>query len=147
MVMLISSTAAAQFQLTNLVSNQAGAAKHTDPLLVNAWGLTYGPGGPFWISDSGSGWSTLYDGNGISRAWCACTHAGATAGNAHRLLNGFAGVPRCQGWPSHLLVRDARWNDQWLGAPRKSTRRCDCCWKPVGRRLHRLRDPPNKPAR
>jgi uncharacterized protein (TIGR03118 family) len=64
MLMLISSTAAAQYQLTNLVSNQVGTVKRIDPLLVNAWGLTYGPGGPFWISDEGSGWSTLYDGDG-----------------------------------------------------------------------------------
>jgi uncharacterized protein (TIGR03118 family) len=37
---------------------------HTDPLLVNPWGLAYGPGQPFWVSDEGSGWSTLYDGHG-----------------------------------------------------------------------------------
>jgi len=60
-LVMISQAAMAQYQLTNLVSNQVGAATHTDPLLVNAWGLTYGPGGPFWVSDEGSGWSTLYD--------------------------------------------------------------------------------------
>jgi uncharacterized protein (TIGR03118 family) len=58
------STASAQYQVTNLVSNQEGLAKITDPLLVNAWGLSYGPGGPFWISDNTSGWSTLYTGTG-----------------------------------------------------------------------------------
>jgi uncharacterized protein (TIGR03118 family) len=64
-VLLFSSrTALAQYSVTNLVSNQEGTAKVTDPLLVNAWGLAYGPGGPFWISDNNSGWSTLYDGNG-----------------------------------------------------------------------------------
>jgi uncharacterized protein (TIGR03118 family) len=63
----VSGTALAQYQLTNLVSNQVGAARHTDPLLVNAWGLAYGPGGPFWISDNGSGWSTLYNGNGVKQ--------------------------------------------------------------------------------
>jgi len=62
-----SSAAVAQYQLTNLVSNQVGQAKHTDPLLVNAWGLAYGPGGPFWISDNGSGWSTLYTGGGLKQ--------------------------------------------------------------------------------
>jgi hypothetical protein len=51
-VMSVSSAALAQYQLTNLVSNQVGTARHTDPLMVNAWGLTYGPGGPFWISDA-----------------------------------------------------------------------------------------------
>jgi uncharacterized protein (TIGR03118 family) len=66
-LLLASSTAAAQYQLTNLVSNQAGVARHTDPLLVNAWGLTYAPGGPFWISDNGSGWSTLYTGGGVKQ--------------------------------------------------------------------------------
>jgi uncharacterized protein (TIGR03118 family) len=64
MLMFLSGTAAAQYQLTNLVSNQVGTVKRIDPLLVNAWGLAYGPGGPFWISDEGSGSSTLYDGNG-----------------------------------------------------------------------------------
>jgi len=63
-LMFVSGTALAQYQLTNLVSNQVGAARHTDPLLVNAWGLVHAPGSPFWISDNGSGWSTLYDGSG-----------------------------------------------------------------------------------
>src|SRR5260370_31162680 len=63
-LMLGSTEAVAQYKLTNLVSNQVGQAAHTDPLLVNAWGLVYAPGSPFWISDQGSGWSTLYDGRG-----------------------------------------------------------------------------------
>jgi uncharacterized protein (TIGR03118 family) len=63
-VLLVSTTALAQYQLTNLVSNQIGDAKHIDPLIVNAWGLADGPGAPFWVSDAGSGWSTLYDGKG-----------------------------------------------------------------------------------
>jgi uncharacterized protein (TIGR03118 family) len=54
----------AQYQVTNLVSNQERTAKTTDPLIVNAWGLVYPPGGPFWISDNLSGWSTLYNANG-----------------------------------------------------------------------------------
>src|ERR1700682_6622586 len=63
--MMFGSTAAlAQYQLTNLVSNQVGQAAHTDPLLVNAWGLVHTPTSPFWISDQGSGWSTLYTGTG-----------------------------------------------------------------------------------
>ena len=65
LVMLFGSTVAhAQYEVTNLVSNQAKTARTTDPLIVNAWGLTYAPGGPFWISDNGSGWSTLYSGSG-----------------------------------------------------------------------------------
>src|SRR5438132_10721110 len=59
--------ALAQYQLKNLVSNQVGAAGHTDPLIVNAWGLVRTPSSPFWIADEGSGWSTLYDGHGVAR--------------------------------------------------------------------------------
>jgi uncharacterized protein (TIGR03118 family) len=58
----------AQYQLTNLVSNQVGSGRHTDPLIVNAWGLAYGPGGAFWLSDTGSGWSTLYNGQGVKES-------------------------------------------------------------------------------
>jgi uncharacterized protein (TIGR03118 family) len=63
-LMLASSTALAQYHLTNLSSNQVKQARHIDPLLVNGWGLVHGPGTPWWISDNNSGWSTLYDGNG-----------------------------------------------------------------------------------
>src|SRR5260370_2578633 len=63
-LMFGSTVVVAQYKLTKLVSNQVGQAAHTDPLLVNAWGLVYAPGSPFWISDQGSGWSTLYDGRG-----------------------------------------------------------------------------------
>jgi uncharacterized protein (TIGR03118 family) len=63
-LMFLSSAALAQYQLTNLVSNQFGQAKNDDPLIVNAWGLVHAPTSPFWISDNGSGWSTLYNGSG-----------------------------------------------------------------------------------
>lgn len=38
--------------------------KNGDKQLINPWGLVYGPGSPFWVSDEGSGFSTLYDGTG-----------------------------------------------------------------------------------
>jgi uncharacterized protein (TIGR03118 family) len=47
---------------TNLVSNVAGIALTTDANLVNPWGEAAAPGGPFWVSDNGSGLSTLYNG-------------------------------------------------------------------------------------
>jgi uncharacterized protein (TIGR03118 family) len=60
-----SGAAAAQsYSLTYLVSNFSGKASHTDPLLQNAWGIAYAPGGAFWVSDEADGWSTLYDGSG-----------------------------------------------------------------------------------
>ena len=63
-LLLLSNVALAQYTLVNLDSNQAGQAKHLDPLLVNGWGLAYQPSQPFWVADEGSGWSTLYDGQG-----------------------------------------------------------------------------------
>ncbi|HWZ76116.1 MAG TPA: TIGR03118 family protein [Candidatus Sulfotelmatobacter sp.] len=59
-----SSAALAQYQLSNLSSNQVKWAHHDDPLLVNAWGLVHAPGSPWWVSDNISGWSTLYDAAG-----------------------------------------------------------------------------------
>src|SRR5438105_10975017 len=43
---------------TNLVSDIPGVANVTDANLVNPWGISASPTGPFWISDSGL--STLY---------------------------------------------------------------------------------------
>jgi hypothetical protein len=63
-VTFVSSAALAQYQLTNLVSNQAGTAGHIDPFLVNASGIVHGPTTPFWISDNNAGWETLYNGTG-----------------------------------------------------------------------------------
>jgi uncharacterized protein (TIGR03118 family) len=62
---LIPSPAAAQYAVTNLVSNQKGKAKHQDKALVNAWGMSFFPGSPFWISDYGTGVSTFYSGKGV----------------------------------------------------------------------------------
>ena len=64
LVLMLSGAAVAQYQLTNLNSNQVKQAKHIDPLLVNGWGLVHGPGTAWWVSDNNSGWSTLYDGKG-----------------------------------------------------------------------------------
>jgi uncharacterized protein (TIGR03118 family) len=64
-ILMMSHAAMAQYQLRNLDSNQVGQASHTDPLIVNAWGLVHGPGTPWWVSDNNSGWSTLYNGGGV----------------------------------------------------------------------------------
>jgi uncharacterized protein (TIGR03118 family) len=62
---LIPSPANAQYAITKLVSNQTGKAKHQDTGLVNAWGMSFFKGMPFWISDNGTGLSTFYDGKGV----------------------------------------------------------------------------------
>ena len=51
---------------TNLVSDLPGVASHQDANLVNPWGIVASPTSPFWISDNGTGLSTLYDGAGAT---------------------------------------------------------------------------------
>lgn len=53
--------AATQVTVTNLVSDGAVPAVTIDPNLVNPWGLARSPTSPFWISDNGTGVSTLYN--------------------------------------------------------------------------------------
>jgi uncharacterized protein (TIGR03118 family) len=55
------------YQQTNLVSDMAGAAAHTDPKLINPWGIAIVPGQQFWVADNNSGFSTAYDGNGVQQ--------------------------------------------------------------------------------
>jgi hypothetical protein len=62
-----SNTASAQYQLTRLDSNQFNNAQGDDPLIVNAWGLARGAIGPWWLSDQGSGWATIYNGAGVKQ--------------------------------------------------------------------------------
>lgn len=52
------------FSTHNLVADTVGVADHTDPDLVNPWGLGFIAGNPFWVADNGMGVSTLYDGTG-----------------------------------------------------------------------------------
>ncbi len=59
----------AQYTVTNLVSNQsANGPNPADPALVNAWGITSLATSPFWVSDNGTGKSTLYNGLGQKQA-------------------------------------------------------------------------------
>src|ERR1039458_5882278 len=107
-LIFVSNAALAQYQLTNLVSNQVGNARHADPLLVNAWGLTYGPGGPFWISDNGSGWSTLYNGKGVAKSLQVVVPSQSGAGPGSPTGIVFNGSPdasefQVQGWAAIFL--------------------------------------------
>lgn len=61
---LLSAPANAQYQITNLVTNQVHDAPVVDPLLANPWGLARSATSAWWISDNDTGWSTIYEGNG-----------------------------------------------------------------------------------
>ena len=62
--------AATQIDVTTLVTDNQSAhpAQITDSGLLNAWGVSYSPTGPFWVSSNGAGTSTLYSVNPITQA-------------------------------------------------------------------------------
>jgi len=51
----------ANFAQTTLVTNA------TDPDLINPWGISLSGTSPFWVSDNGTGRSTLYNGAGVKQ--------------------------------------------------------------------------------
>ena len=59
---------AGAFIATNLVTDDQAAhpAALTDPNLVNAWGISRSGTSPFWVSDNGTGVSTLYRVNPVT---------------------------------------------------------------------------------
>ncbi len=64
---------------TNLVSDVPGLARTLDPLLKNPWGVAFSATGPFWVSNAGTGTSTLYNSAGVKQA-LVVTIPGPTAG-------------------------------------------------------------------
>src|SRR5215475_276627 len=65
LVTLLALPAAAQkVNVTYLTSDIPNVGHVHDANLVNPWGLSISPGGPWWVSDNGTGLSTLYDQNG-----------------------------------------------------------------------------------
>src|SRR5260370_11646339 len=62
-------TRADSYSWTNLQSDIPGVATHTDPNLVNPWGMTASSSGStIWVSDNGTGVSTLYAQDGTARS-------------------------------------------------------------------------------
>jgi uncharacterized protein (TIGR03118 family) len=59
-------TSEGSYKQTNLVSDTPGLAKTTDVSLINPWGLSHSPTGPWWISDNNSGSASIYNGIGNS---------------------------------------------------------------------------------
>src|SRR5690348_10922775 len=60
-------TSSNNYKQTNLAANAANVANNIDPQLSNSWGVAFLPGAPFWIADNNSGFSTLYDHNGVKQ--------------------------------------------------------------------------------
>ena len=110
-------TAAQSYHQTNLVTdNQAVTpALLTDPNLVNPWGIALNPNaGAFWVSDNGTGVSTLYNGDVNGSAFKVVSlvvaipgvPAGATGSPTGQIFNGGGGfaVPVGTGTKSSLFI-------------------------------------------
>ena len=104
-VLFVSNAALAQYQLKNLVSNQIKAAKFSDPLQVNGWGLARSAGSPFWVSDQGSGWSTIYTGAGVKEGLVVSVPSfdGAGPGQPTGIVANGSADFQIGGWPTFFL--------------------------------------------
>src|SRR5206468_7628259 len=68
-ILTATSARADTYSWTNFQSDIAGVAQHTDSNLVNPWGMSVSaPNGTIWVSDNGTGVSTLYGQDGTARS-------------------------------------------------------------------------------
>jgi uncharacterized protein (TIGR03118 family) len=77
------------YQVRNLVSDVAGAAEHTDPNLVNGWGVAFNPFGFDWVADNGKGVVSLYDGDGNPQSLVVSIPGGRPTGIVFNGSNDF----------------------------------------------------------
>ena len=100
-------SSAQQYQMTPLVSDQAGVAAVTDPNLVNAWGLSRSSGSDWWISDNATGKSTLYNGTTGAIGGLVVTipaaQAGQTGSPTGTIFNGSKAFQVANGAPAVFL--------------------------------------------
>jgi len=84
---------AQNYTQVNLVANTAGAAPVTDPNLVDPWGISRGAGSPWWVADTTTGLSTLYNGAGAASKLVVtipASKAGKTGTPTGTIYNGSA---------------------------------------------------------
>jgi len=85
---------------TNLVSNLPDVAVTTDVRLVNAWGLSRSSTSPWWVSDTGTGLSTLYNAAGAAQTLVVTVPGGAPTGT---VFNGSTDFQLAPGQPARFL--------------------------------------------
>ena len=91
---------ATSYERVSLIANNAAVAAQygapfTDPSLVNPWGMSFSATSPFWVSNQGTGTSTLYSGAGVKAALTVTIPATATGpqgptGQVFNSTTGFA---------------------------------------------------------
>jgi uncharacterized protein (TIGR03118 family) len=88
------------YSVHKLQSDIPGEAEHTDPDLVNGWGISHGPATPWWVSDEGTDKSTLYNGNTGAKLGLIVTVAGGPTG---QVFNGTADFELAPGAPAVFI--------------------------------------------
>jgi uncharacterized protein (TIGR03118 family) len=102
---LVSIHAFAQHYVSSTLVKNLAPAPHVDPQLVNPWGLVYGPAAPFWISDEGTGLSTLYDGKGKKQSLVVTipTASGSGVGSPTGIVYNGSTEFKIMNWTSAFL--------------------------------------------
>src|SRR5215469_18927585 len=100
--LVLPNLALAQYTLTSLVTTTK------DPNLKNAWGLSYLPGEPFWVSDEVTGLSTVYDANGtivnlVVTVPSATTGTGTPTGIVANTTTGFVVAQNGKSGPAAFI--------------------------------------------
>jgi uncharacterized protein (TIGR03118 family) len=67
-ILTAASARADTYSWTNFQSDIPGVAQHVDENLVNPWGMAASANGVIWVSDNGTGVSTLYNQDGTARS-------------------------------------------------------------------------------
>jgi uncharacterized protein (TIGR03118 family) len=93
---------------TNLVSDTPGMAAVTDPNLVNPWGMSRSSGSPWWISDNGTGLTTLYGATGTPASLVvtippADSSSGQGGTPTGQIYNGTSGFLLAPGFPARFI--------------------------------------------
>lgn len=96
------------YKQTNLVADTTGVAPTTDPNLVNPWGLSRSSGSPWWVSDNGTGLSTLYSGTGAAASLVvtippADSSSGQSGTPTGQVFNGTTGFELAPGFPAKFI--------------------------------------------
>ncbi len=121
--LVLSFTAHAQeFTQVNLVSDDLTKhpAQLQDPDLVNAWGLSFGPTSPLWVSDNGTGLSTLYQidptTDATSQLGLVVTIPGVAGGNPSGQAFNFLSASGAFNKDNFLFVSEDGTISGWRGA-------------------------------
>jgi uncharacterized protein (TIGR03118 family) len=84
---------AGNYDVTKLVAGEPGVAANTDANLVNGWGIAMRATSPIWVSNNGTGTSTLYNGLGVQISPPSPVAIPAANGAGHGVPTGITSNP------------------------------------------------------